>query len=43
MARPNPYRHPLGRSCRKALPLAILLTLFYALPRYAWDCWKERP
>jgi chromosome segregation ATPase len=37
MGRPNPYRHPLGRRCGdpKILPLAILLTLFYALPRPA--------
>ena len=43
MGRPNPYRHPLGRSWRKLAPLAILLTLFYALPRYAIDCLRGKP
>lgn len=42
--RPNPYRHPLGRTCRdpKNILLALLLTLAYGLPRYAYDSWKER-
>jgi hypothetical protein len=43
MGRPNPYRHPLGRRCRDLMPLALLMTLFYALPRYAYDCWRGRP
>lgn len=42
MGRTNPYRHPLGRRCRDLMPLAILLTLVYGLPRYAVDTWKER-
>lgn len=36
-----PDRHPLGRSCRKALPLAILL-MPYALTRHAYACWRDR-
>jgi hypothetical protein len=45
MGRPNPYRHPLGRTCRdpKNLLFAAVLTLFYALPRYAFDCMRGRP
>lgn len=31
------------KPCGNFLPLAILLTLFYALPRYAYDCWRGRP
>ena len=42
--RPNPYRHPLGRTCRdpRNLFLALLLTLVHGLPRLAFDSWKER-
>lgn len=41
--RPNPYRHPLGRTCRDPgnLLFALVLTLFYALPRLAFDTWME--
>ena len=37
-------RHPLGRRCGdpRLLPLAVLLTLFYGLPRLAFDSWRER-
>jgi hypothetical protein len=41
MAPTNPYRHPLGRTCRRALPLALLL-MPYALARYGIDSWRER-
>jgi len=34
-------RHPLGRSCRKALPLVILL-MPYALVRHGIACWAQR-
>lgn len=30
------------KPCLKKLPLAILLTLFYALPRCGIDSWRER-
>jgi hypothetical protein len=45
MGRPNPYRHPLGRTCRdpKRPLLVVGMTLFYALPRYAFDCLRGRP
>lgn len=32
----NPYRHPQGRSCRRMVPLVVLL-MPYALARYAID------
>lgn len=32
----DPYRHPGGRTCRKMLPLAMLL-MPYAIVRYAID------
>lgn len=37
-------RHPLGRRCgdKRILLLALLMTLFYALPRYAFDCLRGR-
>jgi hypothetical protein len=31
-----------NQDCRNLLPLAILFTLFYALPRLAWDSWRDR-
>lgn len=31
-----------GEGCRMALPVAVLATLFYAMPRMAWANWKER-
>jgi hypothetical protein len=34
-------RHPLGRSCRRTLPLALLL-MPYAIVRYAIDQRRER-
>lgn len=42
--RPNPYRHPLGRTCgdKKTILAAVVLTLVYGLPRLAFDSWKER-
>lgn len=45
MGRPNPYRHPLGRRCGdpRRLLFAVVLLLFYALPRYAFDTWRGRP
>ena len=45
MPRPNPYRHPLGRRCgdKRMLLAAAVLTLFYALPRYAIDCLRGNP
>jgi len=45
MGRTNPYRHPLGRTCgdKKKLLAAVVLTLFYALPRYAIDCMRGNP
>lgn len=44
MGRTNPYRHPLGRRCgeKRTLLLVLLMTLFYALPRYALDCLRGR-
>lgn len=44
MGRTNPYRHPLGRRCgdKRMLAAALLMTVFYALPRYGIDCWRER-
>jgi hypothetical protein len=44
MGRPNPYRHPLGRTCRdpRLLLFAVLL-MPYALTRYAIDCARGRP
>jgi hypothetical protein len=42
MGRTNPYRHPLGRRCRDLMPLAIVMTLFYGLPRLAFDSWKDQ-
>jgi hypothetical protein len=42
MGRTNPYRHPQGRTCRRALPLALLL-MPYALVRYGIDCLRGRP
>jgi hypothetical protein len=45
----SPFRRrrddPAGyhnQNCTNALPLALLLTLFYALPRYAFDCMRGR-
>ncbi len=35
-------RHPGGRTCQQALPLAIMATLFYGLPLMARDAIKAR-
>lgn len=32
MGRPNPYRHPLGRSCRKLAPLAASADKYWENP-----------
>lgn len=36
-----PDRHPLGRSCRRMLPLVVLL-MPYAIARHGWDTWRTR-
>jgi hypothetical protein len=36
---PDGYHNPF---CVNALPLALLMTVFYALPRYAFDCVRGR-
>lgn len=43
MTSDNPYRHPQGRTCRdpRNILLAVVLTLFYALPRLAIDAYRE--
>lgn len=33
---------PPEKPCRAQFTKAVALTLFYALPRYAWDTWKAR-
>ena len=44
MGRTNPYRHPLGRTCRdKRVLFTALLLMPYALGRYAVDCMRGRP
>lgn len=44
MGRPNPYRHPLGRTCRDPRNLLLALVLMpYALIRYGFDCMRGRP
>lgn len=35
-------RQAVRGPCPHYLPLAILLTLFYGLPRMAFDSWRER-
>lgn len=30
-------RHPGGRTCQMALPAAVVMTLFYGIPRLLWD------
>lgn len=42
--RPNPYRHPLGRTCRDPNNLLLVVVLMpYALVRYGLDCMRGRP
>lgn len=37
--RTNPYRHPLGRTCRDPRRLLfVLVAMPYALARYGLDC-----
>jgi hypothetical protein len=44
MGRTNPYRHPLGRTCRDPKNLLlVLLFMPYALGRYAVDCLRGNP
>ena len=44
MGRPNPYRHPLGRTCRDKRIIGLTLLLMpYALVRYGIDCLRGRP
>lgn len=34
---PRQGNEQFGRNCQMALPVAVVMTLFYAIPRMMWD------